>query len=109
MVPAQVPFVRVARSWSQPEIPKEQLAQIRLLLERAGIDEGLAIRDGVSLFLVDTHGMAARGWAKGYAYLPDAPPAASLRALLDNPRALPHGLFLRPIPGAQGWYVFVDR
>lgn len=110
LVPVQRPFVRIAPSGSDPKMSEEQLARIRSLLDRAGIDEGLLIRDGVPLFLVDAHGMVGRGWAKGYAYVQREPPPGSLRTNLNDPRALPRdGLFLRPIPEAPSWYLFVDR
>jgi hypothetical protein len=110
LVPTDDAFLRIAESWSEPEMPGRQLLPIRAILARAGIREGLLIRGGVCLFLVQTRGMVGRGWTKGFAYVPALPQDASLRRSLDDPRALPSaGLFLRPIPGEQHWYLFVDR
>ena len=109
-LPAQASFVRIASSWSDPQLPNEQLAPIRAVLKRADIGDGLLVREGASLFIVESHGMVGRGWAKGFAYVLSMPATDNLRVSLDDPRALPKdGLFLRPIPGAPAWYVFVDR
>ena len=108
-LPRAAPSVRVASSWSNPSLPAEQLLRVRRALEHAGIVEGVLKRGGAFLFIVEAYGMIHRGWAKGFAYLPGGAEPASLRTSLDDPRSLPHGLFVRPIPGAPDWYIFVDR
>jgi len=48
-----------------PQLQNEQIAPIGDVLKRADIGEGLLVREGAALFIVESHGMRVGAWDEG--------------------------------------------